>query len=145
MRRGAAAEPALECPDARPETLDGLAAPGTIRARGIAGLFSVRGALSFRNGMLVWSEGESEDVGQYSASAAGCLREFSAEHVIERNERVRWSGASDGRTVTGVTAVWTRVKGNLMHDLFLPEQVILDFTPDRPLPPSPTRQAPQAP
>lgn len=106
-------------------------APGRIRARGIVGIVSVRGVLSFRDGMLIWTVGESEDSGPYVLSGADCRFRFTAEHITKDNEHVRWSGISDGRSVTDVTAVWTRVEGDFVHDLLLPERVTLDFTPDR--------------
>ncbi len=112
------------------ESLDGLVVPGKIRARGITGVFSVRGTLSFREGMLVWTVEGDEDVGAYSLIKRDGYVKFAAEHFIENNERVVWSGNSNGETVTDVTAVWTRVKGDFVHDVFLPAQVTLEFTPD---------------
>lgn len=55
--------------------------------------------------------------------------EFAARYLTEDDEHVRWSGSSDGRAVTNVTAVWTRAEVNLVHDLLLPRQVVLEFTP----------------
>ena len=124
----ASSAPNHECQ--APADLDGLVVHGRVRARGLIGLVSVPGELSFQGGMLVWATGDSEDVGPYAVSATDCLLAFTAEHVIENGEHVRWSGVSDGRTVSDVTAIWTRVEGDFVHDLLLPEQVTLDFTPD---------------
>ncbi len=122
--------PSYDCGSTQRESLDGLVVPGRIRAQGIAGVMSVPGELSFRDGLLVWAARGSEDVGSYVLSGSTCPLEFTAEHYLENNEQVRWSGLSDGRTVSNVTAVWTRNEGDWVHDLFLPHEVTLEFTPD---------------
>ena len=114
---------------AQVEGLDGLTVPGSIRARGVFGMFSVRGTLSFRDGELIWTARGDEDTGPYLLTETDGQFAFSAEHSIENDERVRWSGSSNGQTVSNVTAVWTRAEGDWVHDLFLPEQVTLEFTP----------------
>ncbi len=118
-------------PDTRAEHLDGIVVPGSIRARGVFGMFRVGGTLSFRDGMLIWAARGEENAGPYSLTGTDGQFEFSAEHLIENDEHVRWSGSFDGQTATNVTAVWTRVEGDWVHDLLLPEQVTLEFTPDQ--------------
>lgn len=109
--------------------LDGKSFDGSIRARGIIGLFSVKGKLSFDDGMLVWTVKESKDIGPYQASEVEDGINFTAQLSIENNETVEWSGLFDGQSVQNVQAVWTRQKGDFVHDLLLPKQVTLDFTP----------------
>jgi hypothetical protein len=110
--------------------LDGLIVHGRIRAQGIFGLMSVPGTLSFQNGRLLWTVEGSMDSGPYQLVGSDGACSFSARHAIENGEQVQWSGWSDGWTVTDVTAVWTRTRGDFVHDLLLPEQVTLEFTPD---------------
>ncbi len=111
--------------------LDGLVVPGKIRARGIVGIVSVRGTLSFREWMLVWQAQGDEEQGPYSVTEQDGILAFHSEYLIENDEQVRWSGTADGQTVSDVTVIWTRVKGDAVHDLLLPDQVTLDFTPDK--------------
>lgn len=120
-------------PVERPATragLDGRSISGRIRARGPAGLISVPGTLSFRDGNLVWSARGSEDSGPYQWRETGDAIEFRAEHVIENGEQAIWSGRFDGTRFHDVTAVWIRVEGDWVHDLFLPDRVVMEFTPD---------------
>lgn len=110
-------------------TLDGLAFDGKVRARGIIGLFSVKGILSFADGQLIWAVKDSQDIGPYQTTEVEGGINFKAHLSIENNEQVVWSGFYDGKTLHNAHAVWTRVKGDFVHDLLLPEQVTLDFTP----------------
>ncbi len=109
--------------------LDGLAFEGRVRARGLIGLFSVRGRLAFDAGALSWTVGASTDTGPYSVREIDGVLEFTAEHVLENDERALWTGRYDGSTVREVTIVWTREDGDFIHDLFLPSRVTLDFRP----------------
>ena len=110
--------------------LDGLAVHGDIRAEGMAGLVSVRGRLSFRAGQLVWTVDGQSDTGPYQTEMTETGLAFSAEHVLENDERVFWTGRYDGARFRDVTAEWVRVEGDFIHDLLLPERVTLSFTPD---------------
>ncbi|WP_420434769.1 hypothetical protein [Hyphobacterium sp.] len=110
--------------------LDGRSVSGRIRARGPAGLFSVPGTLSFRGGNLVWLARGNADSGPYQWRETGDAIEFRAEHVIENGERAIWSGSFDGTRFHDVTAVWVRVEGDWVHDLLLPDRVVMEFTPD---------------
>jgi hypothetical protein len=108
--------------------LDGLSFDGSVRARGIIGLFSVNGNLSFADGQLIWTVKDSKDTGPYHTTEVEGGLNFNAKLSIENNEQVEWSGFYDGKTLHNVYAVWTRNKGDFVHDLFLPKQVTLDFT-----------------
>jgi hypothetical protein len=108
--------------------LDGLTFDGSVRARGIIGLFSVKGNLSFANGQLIWAVKDSKDIGPYQITEVEGGISFKANLTIENNEQVEWSGFYDGNTLYDVQAIWTRNKGDFVHDLFLPKQVTLDFT-----------------
>ncbi|MEE2565231.1 hypothetical protein [Hyphobacterium marinum] len=110
-------------------SLDGLSVDGRIRARGIIGLFSVPGTLSFEDGDLFWATRGEVDSGPYSTRPGTGVIEFHAEHMTPEGDIVVWSGRyADGR-FHDVTAVWTRVAGDAVHDLFLPDDVVLNFTP----------------
>jgi hypothetical protein len=111
-------------------SIDGLEVEGRIRARGVVGLVSVPGTLSFRDGALVWAAQDTIDCSTYNLTPAEDGYRFAAEYRIENDEHVSWSGWTDGLAVRDVTAVWTRVEGDFIHDLLLPEQVTLHFRPD---------------
>lgn len=109
--------------------LDGLEFHGTIRARGLIGLVRVRGTLAFDGGELVWTAQGDTEGGPYVLSSRDGQAVFVAEYTLETGEQVRWTGAIDGGQVSDVRAVWTRAVGDIVHDLFLPDVVTLDFTP----------------
>ncbi|MBT8142620.1 MAG: hypothetical protein HKN88_05480 [Gammaproteobacteria bacterium] len=110
-------------------TLDGQSYDGSIRAKGIMGLISVKGTLSFDDGMLVWEAKGSKDTAPYETLAVEGGMAFAATAVIENNETVAWSGIVDGDQLKNARAIWTRQKGDLVHDLLLPDQVTMLFTP----------------
>ncbi|ABI65772.1 hypothetical protein Mmar10_1480 [Maricaulis maris MCS10] len=108
-----------------------LTVTGTVRARGIFGFASVRGVLSLGDGMLSWVVNDSRECGAYVLTSEEGQVRFSARYLIDNQEQVDWTGVIDGESVSDVRIVWTRVEGDFIHDLFLPEQVTLEFTPDR--------------
>jgi hypothetical protein len=109
--------------------LDGLSVDGHVRARGLAGLFSAPGTLSFRDGLLVWTARGTRDAGAYRVRPVPGGLAFRAEHALANGERAVWAGRHDGTRLHNVSAVWYRVEGDWIHDLFLPDAVTLDFTP----------------
>jgi len=109
-------------------SLEGKSFDGSIRANGFLGLISVSGNLSFEDGLLIWRAKNSEDKGVYRVYDNQWTIRFSASLIIDRNERVEWSGTYDGNSVYDVEAVWNREKGDFLHDLLLPEVVTLEFT-----------------
>lgn len=115
-----------------PASLDGLSAEGGIRARGLIGLVSVRGELSFSEGQLHWRVGEDVDSSPYSATETDGVIAFTSAHRMENGEHVLWTGVYDGDAFSDVTALWTRVEGDFVHDLVLPGEVVMVFTPDAP-------------
>ncbi|MHA6288119.1 hypothetical protein [Maricaulis sp. CAU 1757] len=127
---GALSMPQEAAEQAPVTSLDGLVVPGRIRAQGVAGLLSVAGTLSFREGHLVWTARGETESGPYLLSESGGTVAFASDYRIANNERVQWAGTSDGRSVADVRVVWTRTPGDWVHDLLLPEQVTLTFTPD---------------
>jgi len=110
--------------------LDGNSFNGTIKADGIYGLFGVQGTLSFENGFLFWTVGDSVDKMQYSVTQINSVLQFSASATIENGENIEWVGIYDGNQLCEVKARWTRVKGDFIHDLLLPDILTLTFTPD---------------
>ena len=107
--------------------LEGRAFSGKIRARGIVGLISVAGQLSFQNGSLIWDVEGAKDVGPYQLVERDGNIAFTAVHELDNGESVLWAGIWNGEEITNVTAQWTRVEGDFLHDLLLPDQVMLDF------------------
>ncbi|MFY0637556.1 hypothetical protein [Maricaulis maris] len=112
------------------DLLDASSYPGTVRARGLFGLVRVRGTLSFVGGDLVWStQGETES-GAYRIFVERDECIFIAEYTLDSGGQVRWTGVFDGQRVHTVRIIWTRVTGDAVHDLLLPNVVALEFTPD---------------
>lgn len=109
--------------------LDGLSIEGRVRARGLIGVFSVPGTLSFQDGDLIWSVRGEDDRGAYRAWPVEDGIRFEARHVIENDETALWTGLYDGERVRDVSIVWTRVEGDFLHDLLLPGEVTLEFRP----------------
>lgn len=112
------------------DLLDASSFPGTVRARGLIGLVRVSGTLSFVGGDLVWSSQGDTESGPYRTFVEGDECVFMAEYTLESGGQVRWTGVFDGQRVHDVRITWTRVTGDAVHDLFLPNVVALDFTPD---------------
>ncbi|MBY6203805.1 hypothetical protein [Halomonas denitrificans] len=109
--------------------LDGLAVPGEIRAHGVYGAFGVDGVLSFAGGELCWTIDDEQDCAPVEVIRGDGYLRFASEHRGERDERVEWSGRYDGHALSDVTVLWTRVEGDAVHDLLLPERLVLGFEP----------------
>ncbi len=120
---------ALAQPDDRELRLDGLSVPGEIRAHGVYGAVGVEGVLSFANGSLCWSVDDERDCAPVEVLRGDGYLRFASEHLGERDERVQWSGRYDGQRFSDVTVLWTRVEGDAVHDLLLPERLVLGFEP----------------
>ncbi|GAA0869649.1 hypothetical protein GCM10009116_14850 [Brevundimonas basaltis] len=129
----AAVEPSWPTGEAAVDTpeLENLSVPGRVRARGIYGLFSVAGVLSFQGGRLHWTVDGVTESGRYDQSQTADGARFSADYVTRDNERLQWSGYVRNGRLRDVTAIWTRARGDFVHDLLLPRRLTLDFTPDR--------------
>ncbi len=111
--------------------LDGKSFDGSIRAKGVIGIVSVKGTLAFENGQLIWMVNGSKDIAPYQVDHVEGELVFSAQAPAENGEFVNWSGTFDGETIHNVTAKWTRVEGDIIHDLFLPDVVTMVFTPKK--------------
>ncbi|WP_323761214.1 hypothetical protein [Maricaulis sp.] len=112
------------------DPLDTLEFEGTIRARGLIGLMRVSGTLGFANGDLVWTAQGETDRGPYVVRARDGRVAFMADYTLPSGEPVRWTGFFDGARLMDVEVVWSRRRGDLVHDLMLPVEVTLDFTPE---------------
>ena len=115
-------------------SLDGQSFEGKIHARGIYSLFGlikVRGTLSFENDSLLWSVDGSDDRIPFQSSIENDMLSFSAEAFIENDEKIEWLGTFDGERVRNVEVTWIRQEGDFVHDLLLPETVILQFEQNR--------------
>jgi|GEM_PF-1097511 len=111
--------------------LDGKSFHGRIRAKGLAGLFSAEGTLSFKGGHLIWSVAETQESAPYQTTSVAKGIVFSARLAGESNTYIDWSGLYDGVSLTDVKAIWTRTEEeDFIHDLFLPDVVELRFTPE---------------
>lgn len=116
----------------RTNELDGRSFPGSIRARGIAGLFGVDGTLSFSNGELTWEAQGSRDTAPYEAELVDGQLLFQSLLPADDGTSVAWSGTFDGVSLRDVEARWSRAtEEDAVHDFFLGDVVTLDFTPTR--------------
>ncbi len=111
-------------------SLEGKSFPGSIRAKGLIGLVSVKGTLSFNEGSLVWTVDSTNDTAPYKLEEFDGSVKFTSRMPTQDGEYVDWSGVYDGKTLSDVTALWTRGKGDFIHDLLLPDVVTLVFTPE---------------
>ena len=111
-------------------SLEGLSYSGSIKAKGIIGLVSVKGTLSFKDGYLKWQAKGNEDSGLYTLQPDEHGVTFKSLVVLDNHEKVIWTGHFDGEHLTQVSAVWHRSPGDAIHDLLLPDKVTLLFRPD---------------
>lgn len=111
--------------------LEGKSFQGRIRAKGVIGLFSVKGTLSFKDGLLVWSAKGSEDSAPYETEEMDGVSRFTSRVPGKDGGHVEWTGAYDGEAVSDVKAIWTRAEeDDFFHNLFLPDVVTLVFKED---------------
>jgi hypothetical protein len=109
-------------------SLEGKSFKGHIRAKGIVGLFKVKGTLSFQEGLLVWTVENSRDSAPYKFQQKDGVLSFSSHVLNDNNTYVDWSGTYDGKTISNVIAVWNRAKEeDFVHDFFLPDMVTFVF------------------
>lgn len=112
--------------------LDGKSFQGRIRGEGMLGLFSVRGTLSFKDGLLIWEAKDSEVSAPYEEEDMDGILKFTSRVPGEGGTYVDWSGTYDGESVSGVKAIWTRIEEeDFIHDLFLPDVVTLVFITEK--------------
>ncbi len=122
---------AQDCGSINGGELDDLAFRGDIRATGLLGLFGRTGVLAFQDGLATWTVGEgAQDLlpACYRVSKAQDGSRFRITMKGRDGGTVEWRGLYDGSTVRDVEAVWTRRKGDFVHDLLLPDAVLLRFT-----------------
>lgn len=112
---------------------EGQSFTGTVRATGWRGLIGREGTLAFEGGRLSWRVGDEPQEFAPAPYALSPGREgsaiFRARMPGARGDHVEWHGRFDGSTLHDVTATWTRVPGDFVHDLLLPPVVTLRFTP----------------
>lgn len=109
--------------------LEGKSFTGKIRAQGFIGFIKVTGQLSFKNKRLIWQVKNEIDTGPYKIETTNNGLIFSARVQMANGEHVDWQGHYDGKSLAQVKAIWTRIEGDFIHDLFLPKIVTMVFTP----------------
>lgn len=117
--------------EATANPLAGQSFAGEVRAKGIYGLVGVNGNLTFESGKLVWATKDSSESGDYEINYKDGLWHFSSYYTIENEEGVQWRGKFDGEKLMDVEIIWSRQPGDWVHDLLLPKQLTLTFTPAR--------------
>jgi len=109
-------------------SLEGKSFKGSIKAKGLIGLFSVKGTLAFEDGLLLWIVEESKDSAPYDLKKVDSTIVFTARVPMQNDDYVDWKGVYDGESLSNVTAVWARFnEDDLIHDFFLPDVVTLVF------------------
>jgi hypothetical protein len=124
---------------AEPETsdpLDGLVIKGKLKATNAWLRVGVRGTIEFSEGMLNWSTGKPDEQLQsvpYQLALTDVCLLLTAEGPAEpgSDDEIHWQGCFDGGKLTGITARWTRVEKDFIHDLMLPEVVYFSFSPEQ--------------
>ena len=92
------------------------------------GLFSVKGTLSFKDGLMIWSARGSHDTAPYEIETTDGVLRFTSHVPLGGGNYVDWSGTFDGESVSNVKAVWSRAEEeDFIHDLFLGDVVTLIF------------------
>ncbi|MGX5175297.1 hypothetical protein ACUR5C_14860 [Aliikangiella sp. IMCC44653] len=120
-------------------SLDSKIFDGKIRAKGVYGLFRVKGTILFSDGLLTWRVASEKNTEQamdyapanYTVKLIDELLYFTSIMPGQSGDKLIWSGIYDGQKLNKVEAIWVRQKGDWVHDLLLPEEVILRFTPDK--------------
>lgn len=116
-------------PNAQRYALDGHTFSGNIKAKGLLGLVSVNGDLSFKNGLLYWSTHNEVDSAPYSVTYKNGYVIFKSKLLLTNGTQVDWVGQFDGENIREVLATWHRENENdFIHDLFLPDVVTLTFS-----------------
>jgi hypothetical protein len=111
-------------------SLEGKTFKGKVKAKGLLGLFKVSGTLSFQDNLLTWQVDDEVDTGVYKIIPKNGLIHFSAHVKMTSGESVDWQGYFNGTSLIQVSAIWTRVEGDFIHDLFLPPVVTMIFLPE---------------
>lgn len=117
------------------DRLDGKSFHGSIRAKGVLGLFSRDGTLAFEDGLVAWTVDADDDPDEYPPAAYSVSElngsiVFEARMTAEDGGTVDWSGVYADQQLSDVQAVWIRAGGDFIHDLLLPDVVTMVFTPD---------------
>ena len=119
-------------PEAGNLTIEGKSFHGHIRAKGILGMVSVKGTLSFENGRLVWTARDQRDSAPYTVEELNGTVKFTAHVPLTGDTYVDWNGTYDGVSVSQVHVIWNRSEEqDFIHDLFLPDVVKLVFRQDK--------------
>ena len=117
------------------DVLDGLTISGQIKASNVWLRISVNGVISFNAGQFSWStdagDGQGQSFPYHMEPSTECLL-FTAWGAAEpgSDDEMYWQGCYDGGQLTDITARWTRVEKDIIHDLMLPEVVQFTFTTD---------------
>ena len=117
--------------------LDGVVIKGTLKATNAWLRVGVKGTITFKEGRLYWStekKGEPEQTMAYRLESTDACLLFKAEGLAEpgSSDEIQWQGCYDGVQLFNVTARWTRVEKDFIHDLMLPDVVYFSFTPEQP-------------
>lgn len=72
--------------------LEGKSFHGRIRAKGIIGLFGVKGTLTFKDGLMVWSAKGSEDSAYYEIEEMDGIQKFTSHVLAKGGTYVDWGG-----------------------------------------------------
>ncbi len=112
--------------------LDGQAFEGRYKvASGFYRFISVKLTIIFSDEHFHWLTGPEEGYHpvSYTTTRGNGTLQFTARLARKEGDSVEWSGNWEGKTLTNVSAVWTRLEKDFVHDLFLSSAVKFVFIP----------------
>lgn len=117
--------------DERRAGLDGQKFAGHLSGTGWLGWIGRGVTLLFVEGKFAWSAGINAGYKPvaYTTRRTSTGLVFTARAPRRSGDYVDWTGRYDGEALHDVTAVWSRLEQDLVHDLFLPATVEFVFKP----------------
>ena len=126
---GMSSPPAHAGEDPPATSLDGRSFKGKLWATGLFRWIRAKDTIVFKEGTFAWTSGI--DAGYkpapYETTEENGSVIFTVRSVREEGDYVDWSGVYDGESLSNVTAVWTRVEKDFVHDLLLPSKMTFIF------------------
>jgi hypothetical protein len=115
-------------------SLEGLVIQGQLKATNSWLRVGVQGSITVRDGRFIWSTGKHKEQVQslpYQLTPTSNCLLLTAEGPAEPGSAdvIHWQACVDEAQLSNVTARWTRVEKDFIHDLMLPDVVYFSFKP----------------
>ena len=111
-------------------SLDGKSFEGKLKVeKGFFRWITVKETITFKDGNFFWASGErgGYQPTPYKAKEIVGSVVFTVRSSREEGDYIDWIGTYDGESLKNVTAVWTRIEKDFVHDLLLPQKVTFTF------------------